>query len=176
MGGTSFSTPIVSGVCALLKSLNKCLTPADIQDIIKATADPIADAHLYPNGLGAGRINAYKAVQMAQNYLSPTVISSSQTWNTPQTLCGDLIIENGATLTLSATSVTTIQPGNKVVIKNGGKLVVNGGSIKNGKLIAQNGSRLEMKNNGQIYLRANDDLDIQLGAIFDCPYGKINVE
>jgi serine protease len=63
--GTSHATPIVAGVCALMKSINPCLTPAQAQSIIKATADPIADAYLYPGQLGAGRINAFEAVKLA---------------------------------------------------------------------------------------------------------------
>ncbi|UCH15075.1 MAG: S8 family serine peptidase, partial [Bacteroidales bacterium] len=60
--GTSNATPIVAGVCGLMKSVRPSITPAQAQEIIKKTADPINDAYLYPNGVGAGRINAYCAV------------------------------------------------------------------------------------------------------------------
>ncbi len=63
--GTSFATPIVAGVCALMKSVNPCLTPTQARSIIRATANPVADAHLYPGLLGAGRVNAYEAVKLA---------------------------------------------------------------------------------------------------------------
>ena len=62
--GTSFSTPIVSGVCALMKSINPDLTVREVKNIIQATADPIIDEYNYPGQLGAGRINAYKAVKV----------------------------------------------------------------------------------------------------------------
>ena len=62
VSGTSDATPIVAGVCALMKSVNSDLTPALVQDIIKATADPVNDAYLYPGLIGAGRINAHCAV------------------------------------------------------------------------------------------------------------------
>ncbi len=62
--GTSFSAPIVAGVCALMKSIAPDLTPAEAKYIIKNTADPVADAHLFPGMVGAGRINAYEAVKM----------------------------------------------------------------------------------------------------------------
>jgi subtilisin family serine protease len=62
--GTSFATPLVAGVCALMKSVNPCLTPAQAKSIIGATADPVADANLFPGMVGAGRINAYNAVKM----------------------------------------------------------------------------------------------------------------
>lgn len=67
--GTSFATPIVSGLCALIKSINPCLSPEQIQDIIKSTTDPVQDGNLYPGKIGTGRINAYEAVKNAQeNY------------------------------------------------------------------------------------------------------------
>lgn len=65
--GTSFSSPIVAGVAALIKSVNRNFTPGEVQYFIKSTADPIADEHNYPGLLGAGRINAYKAVKLADS-------------------------------------------------------------------------------------------------------------
>jgi subtilisin family serine protease len=61
--GTSIAAPIVAGVCALMKSIDPCLTPTKAKSIIKSTADPIADADLYPGMVGAGRINALRCVQ-----------------------------------------------------------------------------------------------------------------
>lgn len=78
--GTSFATPIVAGVCALMKSVNPCLTPAQAQSILRATADPIADAHLYPGMLGAGRVNAHKAVMRAgTRHISYTTLTGNRT-------------------------------------------------------------------------------------------------
>ena len=64
--GTSFSTPIVAGVAALMYSINPCMTPSWCQDILKNTTDPILDAANFPNGVGTGRVNAFKAVKAAQ--------------------------------------------------------------------------------------------------------------
>ena len=61
--GTSMATPHVSGVVALVKAANKSLTPAQVKQILQATATP-----LQPNSnneLGAGLVNAEKAVQQA---------------------------------------------------------------------------------------------------------------
>lgn len=70
--GTSFSAPIVAGVTALMYSVNPCLNQELSEDILKNTTDPIADAHLYPGGVGTGRVNAYNAVKFAK-------LSNSQT-------------------------------------------------------------------------------------------------
>ena len=74
--GTSFAAPQVAGVVALMRSINNCLSPAEIENMIKATADPIADEHpLYSGQLGAGRVNAYKAVMAAgtREYTNTTI-------------------------------------------------------------------------------------------------------
>jgi subtilisin family serine protease len=81
--GTSFATPIVAGVCGLIKSINPCLTPAEIQYIIKSTTDPIADAAQYSGLVGTGRINAYQAVLLASDYYKDFSIENGEniTWN-----------------------------------------------------------------------------------------------
>jgi serine protease len=58
--GTSMATPHVSGVVALVKSAKKTLTPAQVRNIIKSTATPLAPND--QNQLGAGLVNAEKAV------------------------------------------------------------------------------------------------------------------
>lgn len=81
--GTSFATPIVAGVCALMKSIDPCMTQAEAQYIIKSTADAVNDANLYPGLIGAGRINAFEAVkgavELATTYFKDEILSSSQT-------------------------------------------------------------------------------------------------
>jgi subtilisin family serine protease len=64
-GGTSFAAPLVAGVVGLMRSVNRCLTLAEIETILKSTADPVVDAATFPNGTGAGRLNAYRAVLAA---------------------------------------------------------------------------------------------------------------
>ncbi len=66
--GTSFAAPYVSGTVGLMLSVNPCLTPTQIENILKNTADDIYDVN--PNfvgTLGAGRLNAAEAVLMAKN-------------------------------------------------------------------------------------------------------------
>lgn len=64
--GTSMSAPAVTGVVALMLQADPTLTPADIRDIIRATAR--TDSHtgvIPPDGStqwGMGKINAYHAV------------------------------------------------------------------------------------------------------------------
>ncbi|MCB0466310.1 MAG: S8/S53 family peptidase [Aequorivita sp.] len=72
--GTSFSSPIVAGVAALMFSVNPSLTPNQVRDILKNTADDIyqiPENAPYIGLLGTGRVNAYRAVKEAQCMLNP---------------------------------------------------------------------------------------------------------
>ncbi|MGL4502187.1 MAG: proprotein convertase P-domain-containing protein, partial [Planktothrix sp.] len=81
-GGTSSATPVVAGVAALVLSVNPTLTAQEVRRILEQSADKIVDSDPDPqlgirmgnydkNGysqwFGYGKVNAFKAVQMAQN-------------------------------------------------------------------------------------------------------------
>jgi serine protease len=65
--GTSMASPIVAGLCGLMKSVNTTITPAQIKTCLMSTATNIdAVNNSLPTGsLGAGRINATQAVACA---------------------------------------------------------------------------------------------------------------
>ncbi len=68
-GGTSSSTPLVAGICALILSANPNLTAREVKQLLCQTADKIGSPSEYVNGkslrFGYGRVNALKAVQEA---------------------------------------------------------------------------------------------------------------
>jgi hypothetical protein len=97
-------------------------------------------------------------------------ITTSQTWSISRTLCRNLVVQSGATLTITA---TVFMQAYKVTIQNGGKIILSGGTIDDGNIIAQSGGELTITNNGKILLGNYDNLDIQLGAVFDYTYGEI---
>ena len=102
-GGTSFATPQVAGVCALMKSINPCLTPSLAKSIIQSTADPVTDANLYPGMLGAGRINAYNCVMLAGTKLITGNISVSNTYSGGYAVnMNNATIQNNANITFQA--------------------------------------------------------------------------
>jgi subtilisin family serine protease len=69
MHGTSMACPHATGVAALIRSVNKNLTPAQVRDVMKNTATPLVPND--QNQMGAGLINAEKAVSAAQAMILP---------------------------------------------------------------------------------------------------------
>ncbi|MCG2611006.1 S8 family peptidase [Flavobacterium sp. SM15] len=69
-GGTSISAPMVTGTIGLMFSVNPCLFPDEVESILKLTAvknDLLPQNILYQGKIGAGRLEAYKAVDMARD-------------------------------------------------------------------------------------------------------------
>jgi thermitase len=62
--GTSFSAPIAAGVAALVISANPNLAAAQVQNVIKQSADDLGSAGWDPS-FGWGRLNAARAVDLA---------------------------------------------------------------------------------------------------------------
>ena len=63
-GGTSSAAPVVAGVAALVASVNPDWTPRQIRLKLEQTADDIYGANPdYLGQLGAGKVNAWRAVQ-----------------------------------------------------------------------------------------------------------------
>ena len=92
--GSSFAAPYVSGLAALMLAVNPCLSPDEIEYILKSTSVNIDGLNTqYIGNIGSGRINAHEAVQMASTF--NTFLMSAQ--NT--TDCGNLT--QGVCLNLS---------------------------------------------------------------------------
>jgi hypothetical protein len=100
-------------------------------------------------------------------------ITTTQTWNTNRTLCKNIAIQSGVTLNITATGFSSNYT---ITIKNGGKLILSGGTIDDGNVVVQSGGKLTISNNGKILLGNYDNLDVQLGAEFDMDYGEVNLK
>jgi thermitase len=63
--GTSFASPQVAGVVALIRSVNRHLSPDQIEALLEQSADdPVSGSDWHPH-VGYGRINAASAVRLA---------------------------------------------------------------------------------------------------------------
>jgi len=132
-GGTSFSAPIVAGLCGLIKSKNPFLNPAQVQDILQSTTDPIVDAEMYEsNGqsqTGTGRINAYKAVMKADSSIGNYNIYDGQdiTWTDTMCVRNYIHIYSGGKLTIK--SYVGLMKDAIIVVEQGAQLIIDGGHL-----------------------------------------------
>jgi hypothetical protein len=128
-GGTSHAAPYVAGVAALCLDVNPCLTPPELEKILKFNTDPIADVDSFPVGnVGEGYLNAYKAVLAASTKFPGYTVTGNETWDYPRRIDGTLIIAAGAKLTV--TSSIGFEFGSKITVEPGGELDVIGGHLK----------------------------------------------
>lgn len=67
--GSSFAAPFVTGTIGLMLAVNPCLTSEEVEYILKTTAHSIDALNpAYEGKLGAGRLDAAAAVEMASTY------------------------------------------------------------------------------------------------------------
>lgn len=86
--GTSFSAPLVSALAALLKSYNQSLSPAEVEACIKESSTNIQFLNPgFENQLGAGRINAFQAVQCVRQSQLPYNVSLGPLLDIPAMAC-----------------------------------------------------------------------------------------
>ena len=115
-GGTSQATPLVSGICSLMLSLNPNLTVDEIKAILRNTAeDEVGDAQDsagWDQYYGAGRVNAFNALQQV---LSTDDYDLSRLTIYPNPVIDNLLIST-STGTIKNYSITTI---NGQLIKTG---------------------------------------------------------
>jgi len=146
--GTSAATPHVSGVAALILSVNPNLTGQQVRNIIESTAQKIrTDLYDYeitpnrPNGtwheeMGYGLVDAHAAVLATLETICysnlPLVhgtITQNTTWNTDVHATGDIIISSGTILTVN--SQVKFENDVKITVHPGGKFVIDGGTLTN---------------------------------------------
>lgn len=127
-GGTSIGSPHVAATVSLMLAVNSCLSPSEIESILKATAKPA-------NALnGAGSLNAYQAVLAAQNAATACCapeqdrhITENTTFDTPTEFNGNVYVHTGAQLTITSTIQFAKDKG--IIVERGAKLHVNGGTL-----------------------------------------------
>ena len=99
--GTSFSSPLVAGLAALVKTRSPSMTPDQIREQVRLTSESIDDDNpaFSPGALGGGYVNAEAALGVPEH---PAVRLKRWTW----TVSGnDGAINSGETVTLEATFI-----------------------------------------------------------------------
>ncbi len=142
--GTSAAAPHVAGLAALILSVNPCLTREEVKYIIESTCTKVrSDIYDYdsnpehPNGtwnieVGYGLVNAGAALALVQQmgsytYVNDTLISADTLWSTNRLINQDLVIDSLVTLTI--TDTVYIASTSRIIVRPGGKLVLDGGTL-----------------------------------------------
>ncbi|MDX1477331.1 MAG: T9SS type A sorting domain-containing protein [Saprospiraceae bacterium] len=196
-GGTSIGTPLLAGVVALMRAVNPCLSPADIEEILVQTAAPIP-ANATPDITRAGVFDAYQAVLAAQNF-----VGVDQTWGAGgggatienAYVSGNLDIFTGGDVIVNGNvyfgneSIVTVQPnarltvngglflgGNsQIIVQRGGQLVVDGGTLTKsfcadswrGIIVEGNATYPQQLPSPQTYANLNGIVHLTNGAIIE---------
>ena len=100
-------------------------------------------------------------------------ITSSTTINADTIICGNIVIENNAILSLSAN--LTMNPAAKILVKSGGHLLVDGGVIINSKIKVSDYGKLTLRNNAILKQHSHGDLNIGTHGILNIEYGQIEL-
>jgi len=122
--------------------------------------------------------NGYASDIAIDNFVISSTLSSTQsvtttqTWSDYRSLCGHLIIQNGAKLTVSGTTVLPYQA--NITVKNNSELIVDNGNVINSNIIVESGGKLTLKNNGRI-VQNSDETTINTGGLFDFYSGEIKI-
>lgn len=149
LDGTSMATPIAAGVAALIWSQNPSWTAAQVRDRLFTTADNIygnACNSSYAGKLGAGRVNAYNAVNGGGGCTAPVAnfsgaptsgsaplavtFSNSSTGTTPLTYAWSF--GDGGTSTAASPSHTYMTEGTYTVTLTTTNACGSDGEIKTG--------------------------------------------
>jgi len=98
MSGTSMASPVTAGVVALLRSHYPWMTPAQVEAQLKATSDNIyniAGNSRYRDQLGAGRINAFRALTETFPVFEYKVTNAATRIGSPLVSNGDTLLVSG---------------------------------------------------------------------------------
>ena len=122
--GTSFASPQVAGIAALLKSYNASLTNADIEEILASTAEKVGGYNYsqtkeygsWNNEMGYGRVNAYAALASIPPE-NLTLENMSIGYDTVFTATNS--ITAGPSFTVENTGDVTFRTGNVITLKPG---------------------------------------------------------
>ena len=111
---------------------------------------------------------------LPQNINNDEIIVSDVTWSVNDTLCGDVYVQNNATLTITSANIT-LHPLSHILVEGGATLIVDNGMIVNAEIVVKAGGNLIIRNNGIVQQGENDKVDIELGGIMQIESGEIRI-
>ncbi len=142
--GTSISSPMVGGVIGLMLSVDPCLTPAEITDIIKGTSQDLFDGTLCfgggPNSSfqqnlpGVGFIDANESVISANSSGQEFHVNAGETliWDNQTIEAKDIYVHSRGTLIIRNGSYVGMKKGKSIIVEREAKLIVDNSTIAAG--------------------------------------------
>jgi hypothetical protein len=135
---TSASSSFVSGVVALMLSVNPCLSPDEVRQILRETADKLPgmmghDTYDYNSipgypgcndQMGYGRINAARALENVAPGAPILITGAVAPWTTDRNIYYNITIEQNGVLEINNCEVS-FAPDVKIIVQQGGRLIVN---------------------------------------------------
>ncbi len=110
-------------------AVNPCLSPVDVEQILKQTSDQSVHT-ANPSGFigysGAGLLDAHAAVLEATTYGDVAPITSNTTWTGDRYVKGTVAVQSG---TLTITGTVRMAEDARFEVKPNAKLVIDGGTI-----------------------------------------------
>lgn len=183
--GTSYAAPYVAGIAGLIYSINPCLTPQEVTQIIKSTTENIdAQNPDYIGLIGTGLVDASAAVSLTDQkygYKSYTISNSQNiSWDSLM-YCSMVTIESGGTLQINTGAEIIMADTAKIIVEPGGELLIWDGEItKNNCSDFWKG--IEVRGNGSLMqatqyqgaIRIDDDAIIEYAECGVRAYGMNN--
>lgn len=143
--GTSIGAPFLAGIVGLMRSANPCLPPPVIEQILKDTAYPKHNSDLNNLEIASGVVNAYEAVKAAQDFEGVDEVWSNSDFSVIDNryVTGDLVVESGL---FFIHGNLYMMAGKRITVESGATLIVNG-SIRFGddsEMIIKRGGKVDM--------------------------------
>ncbi len=141
--GTSISSPIVGGVIGLMLSVDPCLTPAEVTDIIKGMSQNLFDGTLCNGGTnanfqqnlpGVGLIDAYESVISANASGQEFHVNAGEIliWDNQTIEAKDIYVHSGGMLIIRNGSYVSMKKGKSIIVEREAKLIVDNSTIAAG--------------------------------------------
>jgi len=112
ISGTSMSSPVVAGVCALIWEANPYLASWQVKSIIIQTAREDVNTGNIPNSgsyeWGHGKVNAYKAIKMALSIVGVIEVVKPIKWSIFPNPTSDYLTLNGLNETIKSIQIVNV--------------------------------------------------------------------
>lgn len=98
-------------------------------------------------------------------------ITGNTIYTTRQSKYSNIIISNGATLTVK--NILNLFGRVTVTVQSGGRLIIDGGVVTNVAINLAQGSQLKITNGGKLVMRTNTSFEAPIGAVVEAEHGEI---